>query len=69
VPYRRTGGHTGPYGFASFAGPGVVAGDYGVVSSFDVAPTILELATGNASSEISGTSLAEQFLQRTASST
>ena len=69
VPYRRTGGHTGPYGFASFSGSQVLPGDYGIVSSFDVAPTILELVTDRPPDAISGTSLAEQFLQRTPSST
>jgi predicted AlkP superfamily phosphohydrolase/phosphomutase len=43
VPYRRTGGHTGPYGMAYLAGPGVKDTDLGVRSSFDVAPTIAEL--------------------------
>jgi hypothetical protein len=43
LPYRRTGGHTGPYGVAYFAGEGIAAADYGVASSFDVVPTITEL--------------------------
>jgi hypothetical protein len=43
VPLRRTGGHTGRYGMACVAAPAVPAGDRGVRSSFDVAPTIVEL--------------------------
>jgi predicted AlkP superfamily phosphohydrolase/phosphomutase len=43
VPLRRTGGHTGPYGVAYVAAPGVPAGDLGVRSSFDVAPTLVEI--------------------------
>jgi predicted AlkP superfamily phosphohydrolase/phosphomutase len=63
VPLRRTGGHTGPHGYASIAGPGVVAGDHGMASSFDVAPTIVQLASGNAPSAISGTSLTPRLLE------
>ena len=43
LPYRRTGGHTGPYGMAYFAGEGIAAGDFGVRSSFDVVPTLVDL--------------------------
>ena len=43
VPHRRTGGHTGKYGFLSIVGEGMQAGDYGVASSFDVVPTIIDL--------------------------
>jgi predicted AlkP superfamily phosphohydrolase/phosphomutase len=43
IPYRRPGGHTGPYGTAWLAGEGLPPGDFGVRSSFDVAPTIVEL--------------------------
>jgi hypothetical protein len=43
VPYRRTGGHTGPYGFASVSAPGVIRGEYGVRPAFDVVPTIVDL--------------------------
>ena len=44
LPYRRTGGHTGRHGFASVAAPGVAPGDHGIAASFDVAPTLLDLA-------------------------
>jgi hypothetical protein len=40
IPVRRTGGHTGPHGVAWIAAPGVAAGERGVRSTFDVAPTI-----------------------------
>jgi hypothetical protein len=43
IPYRRPGGHTGPYGIAWLAGEGLPAGDFRVRSSFDVAPAIVEL--------------------------
>jgi predicted AlkP superfamily phosphohydrolase/phosphomutase len=43
VPYRRTGGHTGPFGFVSITAPGVAPADLGVASAHDVAPTIAEL--------------------------
>jgi predicted AlkP superfamily phosphohydrolase/phosphomutase len=61
VPYRRTGGHTGPYGFASLTAAGVRPGDYGVASSFDVAPTIVELVSDHTVDGISGTSLLEKM--------
>jgi predicted AlkP superfamily phosphohydrolase/phosphomutase len=43
VPPRRTGGHTGPYGFAYIDAPGAGRKDHGVRSAFDVAPTLLSL--------------------------
>jgi predicted AlkP superfamily phosphohydrolase/phosphomutase len=57
LPYRRTGGHTGPYGMAYLAGDGIVPGERGVRSSFDVAPTIVELLGERALAGISGRSL------------
>jgi len=57
LPYRRTGGHTGPYGMAYLAGDGIIAGDYGVRSSFDVVPTIVELLGEKPPPELSGRSL------------
>lgn len=44
LPYRRTGGHTGPLGMAYLCGEGIVAGDFGVESSFAMPPTLLALA-------------------------
>lgn len=43
LPLRRTGGHTGPYGVAYVAAPGVTPGRHGVVSSFDMAASVAEL--------------------------
>jgi predicted AlkP superfamily phosphohydrolase/phosphomutase len=40
VPYRRTGGHSGAHGFLYSRGCGIPQGDHGIVSSFDVLPTI-----------------------------
>ncbi len=57
LPYRRTGGHTGPYGMAYLAGAGIAAGDGGVRSSFDVVPTIVELLGEPVSRDLSGRSL------------
>jgi predicted AlkP superfamily phosphohydrolase/phosphomutase len=64
VPYRRTGGHSGPHGFASFSGPHVVPGDYGIVSSFDIAPTVMELVTGRSSPDLSGASVVDRLVER-----
>jgi predicted AlkP superfamily phosphohydrolase/phosphomutase len=58
VPYRRTGGHTSPYGFVSITGPGVVPGEHGVAAALDVAPTLFELLGGRGPEGISGRSLA-----------
>jgi predicted AlkP superfamily phosphohydrolase/phosphomutase len=57
LPYRRTGGHTGPYGMAYLAGDGIGPGDYGVRSSFDVVPTIVELLGEQLPPGLSGRSL------------
>ena len=57
VPFRRTGGHTGRYGFASVSAPGVVPGDHGVASSYDVAPTVVDLLGAQPVDGISGASL------------
>ena len=43
LPYRRTGGHTNPLGFAYIAGSLWEPGDYGVRSSFDIVPTLLAM--------------------------
>ena len=57
LPYQRPGGHTGGHGMAYLAGCGVAPGDYGVRSSFDVAPTIVELLGQAKPAHISGVSL------------
>ena len=43
VPHRRTGGHTGGYGIALVSGGAVVPGDYGVASTLDLAPAVIDL--------------------------
>jgi predicted AlkP superfamily phosphohydrolase/phosphomutase len=43
VPYRRTGGHTGPSGVAYIRARGLPAGERGTRSAFDVVPTIMDL--------------------------
>ena len=57
LPYRRTGGHTGPHGMAYIAGDRIEAGDRGVRSSFDVVPTIVELLGEPPAPDVSGRSL------------
>jgi predicted AlkP superfamily phosphohydrolase/phosphomutase len=57
VPLLRTGGHTGPYGMAYVAAPGLEPGDRGVRSAFDVAPTIVSLLGDQAPAHMSGKSL------------
>lgn len=57
LPYRRTGGHTGPYGIAWLAGDGIAPVAGGVRSSFDVVPTIVELLGETAPRRVSGRSL------------
>jgi len=61
LPYRRTGGHTGPFGVAYFAGDGIPAGDHGVRSSFDIVPTIVELLGEDVRLDLSGRSLLENL--------
>jgi predicted AlkP superfamily phosphohydrolase/phosphomutase len=48
VPYRRTGGHTGPHGVAYVSGPAIAPGHHGVASSFAVAPLVRDLLAGRA---------------------
>ena len=57
VPPRRTGGHTGAHGVAYVVAPGLAPADRGVRSSFDVAPTFVELLGGPTVDGMSGTSL------------
>jgi predicted AlkP superfamily phosphohydrolase/phosphomutase len=57
VALHRTGGHTGSHGVAYIAAPGVRSGDYGVRSSFDVAPTVAKLLGCVQMPDMSGTSL------------
>lgn len=57
VPYRRTGGHSGPFGMAYLRGDHIVPGDRGTQSSFNVVPTIFELLGEPLPEKISGQSL------------
>ncbi|MEE8513108.1 MAG: alkaline phosphatase family protein [Gammaproteobacteria bacterium] len=57
IPYRRTGGHTGPRGMAYLKGKGITPGDFGTRSSFDVVPTLLDLLGERPALKVSGRSL------------
>ena len=57
LPYRRTGGHTGRWGEALLAGPGIAPGGRGVRDSFDVVPTIIRLLGEPVPPGIAGTDL------------
>jgi hypothetical protein len=56
LPYRRTGGHTGELGFAYVSADGVVVGDYGLRSTFDMVPTIISLVGMEPAMGLSGQS-------------
>jgi len=58
IPYRRTGGHSGSRGFLYIAGDGIVPGCAGLISSFDVVPTIIDLLGERRPPGVSGTSVA-----------
>jgi predicted AlkP superfamily phosphohydrolase/phosphomutase len=62
IPYRRTGGHTGSYGFMYVSGSGIAPYNGGIVSSFDVVPTIIDLLGERRPADISGRSLANDLL-------
>jgi hypothetical protein len=64
VPYRRTGGHTGEYGVALFAGPWITPGRYGRRSSLDVVPTLLDLLGEPGSHHVSGRSMRDSGFLR-----
>lgn len=57
LPFRRPGGHTGPFGMAYVSGEGITAGDFGVKSSFDVVPTLIDLLGEAVPPGLSGHSL------------
>ncbi|HEY7611192.1 MAG TPA: alkaline phosphatase family protein [Alphaproteobacteria bacterium] len=57
VPYQRPGGHTGGYGTAFVTGSGLAPGDYGLRSSFDVVPTVVDLLGEAKPAWMSGKSL------------
>lgn len=54
LPYRRTGGHTAPFGAAVIAGPEVPHADLGCASSFDIVPTLMALLGEERHPSISG---------------
>ena len=62
LPYIRTGGHTGKYGFLNVVGKDVLAGHHGLASSFDVVPTIIELLGQPRLPGVSGSSLVPQIV-------
>jgi predicted AlkP superfamily phosphohydrolase/phosphomutase len=62
LPYFRTGGHTGKRGFLNVVGSDIPNGHHGLVSSFDVAPTIIELLGESRPPGVSGRSLVPQFV-------
>jgi predicted AlkP superfamily phosphohydrolase/phosphomutase len=57
TPFRRTGGHTGRYGFAYLTGQGIEPGDGGIRSAFDVTPTIATLLHATHVPDLDGTSM------------
>jgi len=57
VPYRRTGGHTGAWGFLYVAGDGITPRDAGRAGSFDVVPTLVDLLGEARPPGLSGTPL------------
>ena len=66
VPFRRTGGHTGPYGMAYLKSDMLAPGDYGTRSSFDVVPTLFDLLNEQVPARISGYSLGRVPINRPA---
>jgi hypothetical protein len=66
LPYRRPGGHTGGHGVAYFHGPYIARGECGVVSAFDVVPTLLDLLEVRDKPFVSGRSRAAALTRGTA---
>ena len=61
-PYRRTGGHTGDWGFLYVSDPGAAPGDRGMAEAFDVAAAVLDLVGAAPRPELSGTSLGPRLI-------
>jgi hypothetical protein len=57
LPYRRTGGHTGDWGFLYVAGRAAQPGERGTADAFDVVPTVIALLGAPDRPDLSGTSL------------
>ncbi len=62
LPYRRTGGHTGELGFAFVSADGILVGDHGLRSTFDVVPTIVSLVGVEPVAALSGQSFLAAIL-------
>lgn len=63
VAYRRTGGHTGPYGIAYIASQNIQPDEYDVRSSFDLAPTVADLLKVSVQGSMSGESFLRDCLR------
>jgi predicted AlkP superfamily phosphohydrolase/phosphomutase len=61
LPFKRTGGHTGPLGSVVIAGATTPERDLGVVSAFDIVPTIFALLGEEVPEGLSGEPLAASF--------
>ena len=57
VPFRRTGGHTGPFGMAYIVTDRLGRGEHGTRSSFDLVPTLFDLLNEGPPRHISGRSM------------
>jgi hypothetical protein len=57
VPFRRPGGHTGRFGMAYIHSLEIGAGEFGVRSSFDVVPSLIELLGEPLPAGLSGKSM------------
>jgi hypothetical protein len=60
IPYRRTGGHTGGYGFAFVRSRGVMPGEQGLHSAHDVVPTLIDLLGEGRCAAVSGVSVLDR---------
>lgn len=62
LPFRRTGGHTGQYGFLYISGEGLWPHDVEIMNNFDVVPTLLQLLGEFDLQTASGRSFADAIL-------
>jgi predicted AlkP superfamily phosphohydrolase/phosphomutase len=65
LPYRRTGGPTGPHGMVLVRSQDLAPGDHGLRSTFDVVPTILALLGEAPPRSLSGRSLLPDIVAAT----
>lgn len=61
VPYLRTGGHTGDWGFLYLNGPEMPPQDFGQTSAFNVVPTAVDLLGMSGLTPLSGRSLVSRI--------